>query len=136
MERVAMRDNQGFTLVEIMVSLVVLMVMFLGMMQTVLVGIDSNMVNVMREEAVLIAEQEMNRARDADFPTLGNGGNTINRSFRRMDQGSGTGIPFTWARTVTPIDANNVQIQVQVTWPWKNQLFNHTIQTIVRNPNA
>ena len=131
-----MRDDRGFTLVEIMVSLVVLMVMFLGMMQTVLVGIDSNMVNVLREEAVLIAEQEMNNARDSDFVTLVNDGATINKSFRRMDADSGTGIPFTWARTVTPIDVSNVQVEIEVTWPWKGQVFDHTIQTIVRNPNV
>jgi len=127
-----MRNNQGFTLVEIMVSMVVLMVMFLGMMQTVLVGIDSNMINVLREEAVLIAEQEMNRARDANFTTLANENGTIARSLRLMN----AGVPFTWNRTVTAIDTNNVQLEIQVTWPWKSQVFDHRIQTIVRNPNA
>ncbi len=131
-----MRNNQGFTLVEIMVSLLVLMVMFLGMMQTVLVGVDSNMVNVLREEAVQIAEQQMNQARDTEFALLADDGNTINRSFRRMDAEDGTGIAFTWARTVTPIDINNVQVEIRVTWPWRTETHTHTIQTIVRNPNA
>lgn len=127
-----MQNNQGFTLVEIMVSLVVLMIMFLGMMQTVLVGLDSNMVNVLRAEAVMIAEEQMDEARDINFPALATTPDeTVERDFRRIAD-----FQYTLSQTVAVIDANNKQVTIQVTWPWKTQTYNHTIQTIVRNPNA
>ncbi|MHC4434101.1 MAG: prepilin-type N-terminal cleavage/methylation domain-containing protein [Planctomycetota bacterium] len=127
-----MRDNKGFTLVEIMVSLVVLLVVFLGMMQTVLVGIDSNMVNLLRAEAVTIAEQQMNQARDTGFPLLATTpASIVARDFRRIP-----GFQYTTTQTVTILDGNNKQVTILVTWPWKTQVYNHTIQTIVRNPNA
>jgi len=60
----------GFTLVEVMVALIIMLIVFLALMQTALVGIDSNMVNVLRSEAVNIAEIRMNEARNIPFTSI------------------------------------------------------------------
>jgi prepilin-type N-terminal cleavage/methylation domain-containing protein len=60
----------GFTLVEVMIALIIMLVVFLALMQTALVGIDSNMINTLRNEAVNIAEIRMNEARNKPFVSL------------------------------------------------------------------
>src|SRR3990172_4640679 len=60
----------GFTLVEVMIALVVLLFVSLAMMQTALVSIDSNMINVLRDEAVRIAEERMSELRNVPFDNL------------------------------------------------------------------
>ncbi len=47
-----------------MIALVVLLVVSLALMQTALVSIDANMTNILRDEAVGIAEMRMNEARN------------------------------------------------------------------------
>jgi len=61
---------EGFTLVEVMIALVITLLVFLALMQTALVGIDSNMRNVLRDEAVKIAEMRMNEMRNIPFVSV------------------------------------------------------------------
>ena len=53
------RGEAGFTLVEIMVALVILLVGMLGLVQMVGVTAASNVKNQMRDEAVLLGEEQM-----------------------------------------------------------------------------
>ncbi len=50
-----------------MIAFVVLLFVFLALMQTALVSIDSNMRNVLRDEAVRVAEERMNAHRNVPF---------------------------------------------------------------------
>lgn len=55
-----MLNKKGLTLVEVMIALVIFLFVFFALMQTALVGIDANMINSLRNEAVNIAEMRMN----------------------------------------------------------------------------
>lgn len=55
--------NEGMTLVEVLVALVILLLVTLAVLQTALVSIESNTNAALREEAIRIAEQRMNDAR-------------------------------------------------------------------------
>lgn len=126
---IASADKRGFSQVEIMISLVLLLLVFLALAQTALVSIDSNMANVLRDDAVSIAEMKMNEARNVDFDTLlaGITTETVNRDFRNI-----TDFQFTSTRTVTDLNSSNKQIDITVTWNWKGNPYTHTITTIVR----
>jgi len=123
----------GLTLVEVMIALVVLLLVFLALMQTALVSIDSNMINVLRDEAVGIAEMRMNEARNIPFDTLASDGPvTVPRNIRNIPN-----FQYEVLRTVTPVDANNRQIDIRVRWAWKEKTiasdpYTHTISTILR----
>lgn len=65
-----MLNKKGLTLVEVLIAMVVLLLVSLAMLQTALLGIDSNMRNVLRDEAVSIAEQRMNYTSSIPFATL------------------------------------------------------------------
>ena len=124
-------DKRGFSQVELMISLVLLLFVFLALAQTALVSIDSNMTNILRDEAVSVAEMKMNEARDTGFDTLlaVTTTETVNRNFRSI-----TNFQYTATRTVTDLNLNNKQIRIMVTWNWKGNPYTHTITTIVRRP--
>lgn len=119
--------EKGFTLVEVMIALVVVLVVFLALMQTALVGIDSNMINVLRDEAVSIAEQRMNEARNTAFDSLGAGSETVTRNLRNI-----ANFPYTVTRTVADLNADNKQVDITVRWAWKGNPYAHSITTILR----
>ena len=127
-------SKRGLTLVEVMIALVVALVVFLALMQTALVGIDSNMRNLLRDEAVNIAEMRMNEARNAlftDIELTDTGGSFvtepgISRDFRNFS------ITFTPSRRVDDLNSDNKQIDITVAWTWKGENYTHSITTILR----
>jgi type IV pilus assembly protein PilV len=123
-----MRNKKGFTLVEVMIALVVVLLVFLALMQTALVGIDSNMINILRDEAVSIAEMRMNEARNQPFDSLvTTPPETVSRNFRNI-----TNFSYTVTRTVTDLNADNKQVNITVTWEWKGNPYTHSITSILR----
>lgn len=129
MRIIVLVDKKGFSQIEIMISLVLLLLVFLALAQTALISIDSNMINILRDEAVSIAEMKMNEARSTGFNALpaGTTTQTVNRDFRSI-----TNFQYTATTTVTDLNLNNKQINIMVTWNWKGNPYTHTISTIVR----
>jgi hypothetical protein len=111
------------------VALVLTAVVFTGLLQTSLLVMNTNFINLLRDEAVSIAEQEMNRARNLPFAALVSGTTTttINRDFRGV-----ISFPFQAATTVTNLDASNRQVTVAITWTRRGNDYNHNITTVVR----
>jgi len=130
-----MLNKRGFSQIEIMISLVLLLLVFLALAQTALVSIDSNMTNILRDEAVSIAEMSMNETRSIPFDNLVASNNTVNRNFRNIPA-----FQYTVTRTVTDLNLNNKQVDITVTWDWKERTvangnpYTHSITTIVRKP--
>lgn len=131
-----MLNKKGLTLVEVMIALVVLLIVSLALMQTALVSIDSNMTNVLRDEAVNIAEITMNEARNTPFNSLvGTSNTTVLRNFRNI-----ANFQYNVTRTVTDLNSDNKQVNITVTWEWKENTtangnpLTHNITSIVRRP--
>lgn len=53
-------SNRGFTLVEMLVAMVIILVALLGLVQATLLSIEHNLKNLLRDEAVRLAEEQMN----------------------------------------------------------------------------
>lgn len=132
MLQTALKDKKGLTLIEVMISLVVLLLVFLALLQTALVSIDSNMTNVLRDEAVNIAEEQMNIARNTRFNDLVLGTSVLppeQRSIRNI-----AAFTYTVTRTITNVKTNSsIQVVITVAWNWKNNPYTHTISAILRN---
>ncbi len=124
-----LRDKKGFSLVEVMIALVVSLLVFLALMQTALVGIDSNMTNILRDEAVRIAEERMNEARNTLFDSLSSDAvpQMVTRNFRNI-----AAFSYTTNMNVNVLNVDLRQVDINVQWTWKGEPYNHTISTIVR----
>jgi len=136
--QIVLLNKKGLTLVEVLIAFVVLLFVSLAMMQTALVSIDSNMINVLRDEAVSIAEMGMREARNTSFSSLSAGTLSpppVLRNLRNIQN-----FPYTVTRTVTDLDPDNKQVVITVTWDWKEKTvgsgnaYTHTITSIVRRP--
>lgn len=65
-----MKNKHGFTLVELMIAMVIILVAILGMYKTVLIAIEGNVKNVMRDEGRQIAERIVNDIRGMAFDEI------------------------------------------------------------------
>jgi type II secretory pathway pseudopilin PulG len=131
----AILNKSGVSLVEVLIALVISLLVFLAVMQTALVGIDANMRNVLRDEAVNIAEMRLREARSVPFAALlSKGPDVIQRDVRKI-----TNFQFTVNDVVDEIDGDQNtatddgdirRATVTVNWQWKGQNFRHMATTI------
>lgn len=68
------RGQGGFTLVEIMIALLVFTVIMLGVAGGLIAAIRTNKGNVVRDEALRVAEDELNRLKGVQFSVFGTSG--------------------------------------------------------------
>jgi Tfp pilus assembly protein PilV len=126
------------TLIEVLVALAIVFIVFLGMSSAGLVVLDQNIRNSQRDEAVSVAEMEMQEARNIPFATIANDNHIVYRQIRGLNVG------YTVARTVanpngtTPAtDPKNRRVTINVTWSRivnnQTRTYNHTVLTIVRS---
>jgi len=151
------KTENGFSLVEVMIALVVLLLVFMGLMQSALLGIDSNLRNIFRDEALRIAAQRMEEAKSLPFDDVVNDtadavvpddnlalpacqnapvSDPVNypvevqRSFRDI-----LNFPYGTRRTVTDFGAAPVetkQIQITVRWEYRDECYTHGIISLRR----
>lgn len=155
-----LRDSQGVSLVEVMIALVVLLLVFMGLLQAALLGIDHNMRNILRDEGVAMATSRMEQERSMHFDNLASDtdaipsgtdcpdtfttGTPVQRDVRSMNVASGTARDFcirvncmeveTGTDCSTTPDADTKQITVSVGWRWKGEDYTHTVSSLRRRP--
>jgi type II secretory pathway pseudopilin PulG len=128
MERIALRNNKGVSLIEVMISLLLLMVVSLAVLRTALVGVSTNLQNSMRDEAVNVVDLKINELRNTDFDVITLGtvtGPDISRHVRN------TTVPYTPARRVESVDPNTKQITMSVGWTYRGADYRHSVTTIM-----
>lgn len=123
-------NNSGLSLVELLVAMVVLLFVSLAMMQTALVGVDTNMRNVLRDEGVRVAAQVLDFARDLPYDQLA-GYDGYSESFSRTARNMADK-EFKAYLTVTPLPKiEYMRVRVRVEWEWKGEIYNTTASTLL-----
>ncbi|HAM33034.1 MAG TPA: hypothetical protein DDX05_00255 [Deltaproteobacteria bacterium] len=134
-ERASKNSASGMTLIEVLVSIAIAFIIFIGLSVSGLVVLNENMKNDLRDEAVNVAEQEMIAVRGMPFDNLlgiDNTTVTVARAIRGVTKN------YTVTRTVLPIgtDPDNRQLAINVAWTRiennMTQSYNHQVATIVR----
>jgi len=113
-----------------LIAMGVLLVVALAMMQVSLVGIDSNMRNVLRDEGVSVAEAALDELRSAGFDDLdGLDGSTavVPMGVRKAT------VDYTITNSVSAAGPSHRNVEVRVEWQWKGEIYNTTIATILQN---
>jgi prepilin-type N-terminal cleavage/methylation domain-containing protein len=132
-----LKNNRGMTLVEVLVSMAIVFIIFLGMSSAGLVVLDQNVKNSQRDEAVSVAEMEMQRVRNTPFSVLTLASDNVSVSIDNVSrQMRGLNMNYGVWRTVKHLDVNNLQVSIRVVWNrienQKTKSYDHTVLTIVR----
>jgi prepilin-type N-terminal cleavage/methylation domain-containing protein len=145
------KTENGFSLVEVMIALCVLLLVFMGLMQSALLGIDANMRSILRDEALRIAAERMEEAKNLPFagvvddvPVAGEDVTftgpcagppiadpyypvRVDRDFRNI-----VGFDYGTRRTVFNYDADTMRITITVRWEYRDTCFSHRIVSLRR----
>ena len=154
---IAIRDKNGLTLIEVMISLLVTMILFLALMQTSLLSISQNTRNSIRDEAVSVATERMRESRSMGFDAMvtdtgalsadycttdimvkcGGKGVIVDRNVRNIPGPGGDEDLFDFCTCmIVPPPAAGVtdfkQVNIFVGWEWQGEDFSHTVSSLVR----
>jgi Tfp pilus assembly protein PilV len=145
----ALQNNRGLSLVEVIVSLLIMTVMLLGLAQTITVAISTNMQNVFRDEAVNVAEARMNGVLIDTSGAAHDG--MRNMPFANISLLSASDRAFTVTRTfrgsatmnytVNTLADNSIsgatitasEITINVQWVYKGKTYTQSTLTIIRS---
>lgn len=118
-------NSKGFTLVEALTAIAILIVSMLAVLNTLTVALDHNLNSAMRDEATMIAEERLNSLRNSSFASLATSSDTVQRNFRNLTK------TFTVAVTVQNLSATSRGVQVVVTWTHKGVSHQHSVSSII-----
>ena len=123
-------NNRGFTIIEFLVAIVIVMVGMLGLLQSVNVALTHNLQNQMRNEAVMVADEQMARE-------MGKGYDQADATMRNYTVGRqilNAYRIYSVARTGATLQ-NSKQLNFVVTWRYKGVSYNHGASTVITKTN-
>lgn len=131
--QIASSSEGGFTLVEVLVALVIMLVGLVGLLQSVNVATEHNIKNLLRDEAVRVGEEKMYEARNTVFTSLsGHSARPVARTFRGATKN------FNVSRTVTNfptgssyLTATSKKVDIAVSWGFKGVNLTHEVTSVV-----
>jgi type IV pilus assembly protein PilV len=124
----ATQDNRGFTLVEVMVAMVLLLLGLLNSLVGLMAAADYNLTNALRQEAVRIAQEQLENMRVGPYAPIADNNATLQRQVRKTLQN------FQVNTVVIAGGPSNSlkQVVVTVRWIFKNTMRSHVSGTIIR----
>jgi type IV pilus assembly protein PilV len=126
-----MLDNDmGFTLAEFLVAIFILMVGLLGLLQSINVAMDKNLDNILRNEAVQLADDRMMLKRSKSFTQLST---TVANPTKISVALATRGILKNYSVQEKVISRTNLskEVVIDVSWKNKNVVSSHSISSIV-----
>jgi Tfp pilus assembly protein PilV len=122
----SLKNNRGFTMIEVLAAFVILIIGLLGLLTAVNVAMVHNLKNAMRDEVTRIASSTMHdmRSQPIDSVVSDAAATPVASRLRSM-----TG-QYQVMRTVTDLDSLSKQYQVDVTWTYKGESVTHSITSV------
>lgn len=129
MERHVIRDKQGFTLIEVMIAFVIILITMLGLLNLTAQVTAVNVRNTIRDEGIKVAEEVMEQQRALPYDNI-----VTNKKLppvkRNLRNFSLSYLPSVEVKTY----ANAKTVDVTVTWEYRNTKYIHKITSLVRRP--
>lgn len=121
-------NKSGFTLIELMVSVLILMVGILALLQMVNVSISHGLTNQFRNEASLVADEALlnQQAKGYDQIAIATNSSSISRQLL-----GSTFKNYSVVTTGTTISNNTKQVDVTVSWVYKKVRYTQQAATLI-----
>ena len=120
-------NNNGFTLIEFLVAIVILSVGLLGLLQTVNISIDNNMTTLLRDEALRVADERLVTEKSRVFDATSTNTRNENVSVKVVNAFKNYSI----AKTTSSVTNNTKSIRIDVTWRYKGSRYAHVISSLI-----
>lgn len=125
-----LNNKTGFTLLELLVALVILMVGMMSLLSAATNAISLNLDNILRDEAVQVADAKMrvvkgNKSATFSLPFQNLSITTIQTSKLRSKA-----TPYTVTLSSSTTGGNSNLLQVLVMWNYKNNAKKHELSTL------
>lgn len=124
-------SKKGFTLIEIMVAIFLLLISLLGLLSLTTTVIKGNAFSKMTTMATTLAKDKLEDIKNKSYDNVVNA--TDYAASNGTVSGSSTGALYTRNCTVTPDmpAANMKSVNVQVSWTWSGTMHNVSASTII-----
>lgn len=128
------KNNKGFSLVEALVAIFLVAIILLGLLSALVVVYQHSTENLIRDEAVKIANEYAEKYRNMELNSI-----PTNTSQPIQEQRNIRNAQITYNINVTssfvPNTNNKIKrVQITVSWTYKGKNYSHTIETLVRAP--
>lgn len=135
LEFAMINNNAGFTLIEFLVAIVILMIGLLGMLSGVNLAVEKSVESSVRNEAIALADERMMKKRSKVFSTISAGTTNApqsqtSRFFRGVYKN------YSVQETVNFTTPNSKEIILNVSWKFKNKRNTHSISSYISTTNA
>lgn len=130
-----LKNNKGFTLVELMVALIIVAVGMFGVLQSINVSLQYNLKNELRNEGIRVGEKYMADLRGKPFDKL----STSYTPFSEIGKIRGGNKNFVVERTSQPLgyegpQPSTMQLTVTVKWAYRNMTTLNRVVSVVARP--
>jgi len=119
----------GFTLIEVLVAICLLVVALLGMASVTTTVIKGNALSKARTMATTLAKDKLEEVKNTSYSSLAAG--TDYATSAGTVQASATGAYYTRAWSITTPATNVKTVTAIVTWSWQGSNRNVTLSTMV-----
>jgi len=125
-------NNAAFTLLEVLVAMVILMVGLLGMLKAINLSIITNVQNSMRTQAASVAEDQLARKKSLPFDNITTG--TTAKTLAVPIAMRSTVLNYNVTYFVDDISTESKRINIGVRWSYKGNNYEHVVSSIVARP--
>lgn len=137
MELTVYSSKSGFTLLEVLVAMVIMMIGLLALLQTVNVALLHNMADQLRNDAVQVADEQMVLEMTKPFDLISSAPPSspninIKSVSRNIYKASTT---YTVTKTGSDITPTTKSVSLSVAWTYKGQNYNHSINSLISKYN-
>ena len=123
-------NRRGFTLLEILVALVILMIGMMALLSAATNTISLNLDNVLRDEAVQIADAKMRQVKSNTAATFSLPFQNLSVTTIQTSKLRAKSTPYTVSLTSASTGGNSNLLHVQVSWNYKNRTKQHELSTL------
>lgn len=121
----------GFTLIEMLVAMLIMMVGLLGMFQAINLAMDKNLENQLRNRGVAVAEQKMYELKSYRYDQI----SSMRVSLRNYTTQLAPFVNISIARRQDRINDRSSQLSIRTSWRYRNRAYEHQVVSGVVNPD-
>ena len=127
MIQTVLHAENGFTLIEFVAAVLILMVGLLGLLSGVTLGLQQNLSNKLRKDAIMLADQVIATERVRPFV------NVVTNETSHKTKNSLCFVNYSVIETVTPLTITSKSVDVKITWREHSQKKIHSLSTVITN---